>query len=108
MDERAVYACPDRASAAVELDRLTSWMARSDVAEMKVVTRTVRREREGILNWFSRNATNAMLEGLNSVIQSTKGAARGFRNVAYFETMIFLRLDRLDFSAQTAVACTTH
>lgn len=105
---RAVYACPDRASAAAELDRLTSWMMHSNVAEMKAVARTVRKEREGILNWFSRNATNAMLEGLNSVIQSIKRAARGFRNVAYFEAMIFLRLGRLDFSAQTAVTCATH
>lgn len=105
---RAVYACPDRQTAASELDRLTSWMTHSNVAEMKVVAKTLRKEREGILNWFSRNATNAILEGLNSVIQSIKRAARGFRNVSYFETMIFLRLGRLDFSAQTATACATH
>lgn len=105
---RAVYACPDRESAAAEIDRLASWMAHSDVAEMKVVARTVRKEREGILNRFSRNATNAILEGLNSVTQSIKRAARGFRNTSYFETMIFLRLGRLDFSAQAAVACATH
>ena len=105
---RAVYACPDRASAASELDRLTSWMMHSNVDEMKVVAKTVRKEREGILNWFSRNATNAIMEGLNSVIQSIKRAARGFRNTSYFETMIFLRLGRLDFSAQTTVACATH
>lgn len=62
----------------------------------------------GILNWFSRNATNAILEGLNTVVQSIKQATRGFRNVSYFETMIFLRLGHLDFSAQTAAACATH
>jgi transposase len=105
---RAVYACPGRGSAGRELDRVLSWIAHSNVPEMKVVARTVRKEREGILNWFSRNATNAILEGLNSVIQSVKRAARGFRNVEYFKTMIFLRLGRLDFSAQLAVSSATH
>ena len=105
---RAVYACPDRESAGKELDRVVSWIMHSNVPEMKVVAGTVRKEREGILNWFSRNATNAILEGLNSVIQSIKRAARGFRNVEYFKTMIFLRLGRLDFSAQLAVSSATH
>lgn len=80
----------------------------SNVPEMKVVARTVRKEREGILNWFSRNATNAILEGLNSVIQSIRRAARGFRNVEHFKAMTFLRLGRLDFSAQLAVSSATH
>ena len=105
---RAVYACPDRESAAPELDRLASWIMHSNVPEMKRVARTVRREREGILNWFSARATNGFLEGVNSIIQSLKRAARGFRNVGYFTTMIFLRLGRLDFSAQIAPACATH
>ena len=72
------------------------------------MARTLRKEREGILNWWGSKATNAVLEGLDSVIQSIKRAARGFRNVGYFETMIFLRLGRLDFSAQTSLACATH
>lgn len=105
---RAVYACPDRDSADAEIGRLTSWIMHSNVPEMKTVARTVRKEREGILNWFSRNATNAVLEGLNSVIQSIKRAARGFRSIEYFEAEIFLRLGKLDFSAQLATECATH
>ena len=105
---RAVYACPDRESAGKELDRVVSWIMHPNVPEMKVVAGTVRKEREGILNWFSRNAANAILEGLDSVIQSIKRAARGFRNVEHFKTMILLRLGRLDFSAQLAVSSATH
>ncbi|MBM6815400.1 hypothetical protein H7U31_10050 [Olsenella uli] len=45
---------------------------------------------------------------MNSLIQSLKRAARGFRNVGYFITMIFLRLGRLDFSARLVPACATH
>ena len=42
------------------------------------------------------------------MIQFVKRAARGFRDTGYFETMIFLRLGRLDFSAQLAVSSVTR
>lgn len=61
-----------------------------------------------VLNWLGHNPTNAILEGLNSVIQSMKRAARGFRNVEYFRRMIFLRLGRLDFTARLAAGYATH
>ena len=105
---RGVYSCATRAEAAAELDRVVSWIMHSNVPRMKAVARTVREEREGILNWFDRQSTNAILEGLNSVVQSIKRAARGFRNVEYFRTMIFLRLGRLDFTAQLTTSCATH
>ena len=105
---RAACACPGRDEAAAELDRVLSRVMHSNVAEMKRVARTVRKEREGVLNWFSSRSTNAFLEGVNSVAQSTKRAARGFRNLEYFETTVFLRLGGLDFSAQTSQLCATH
>lgn len=37
-----------------------------------------------------------------------RSAARGFRSIACFRTMIFLRLGRLDFTAQKKLACATH
>ncbi|MFU0811246.1 MAG: transposase [Atopobium sp.] len=103
-----VYSCASRESAAEALDRLCSWMTHSNVSEMKAVARTLRKEREGILNWWKRGSTNSFLEGLNSVVQSVRSAARGFRSIAYFRTMIFLRLGRLDFTAQKKLACATH
>ena len=96
---RDVYACADAAEAGPELDRLVSWMMHSNVPEMKRVARTLRENREGILNYFGSRLTNAYLEGANSLIQSIKKAARGFRNVEYFTTAIFLRLGGLTFDA---------
>lgn len=96
---RDVYSCADAEEAGPELDRLVSWMMHSNVAEMKGVARTVRENREGILNYFGGRLTNAYLEGANSLIQSIKKAARGFRNVDYFTTAIFLRLGGLTFDA---------
>lgn len=105
---RAVYSCDTREEAAAELDRALPWMTHSNVPLMRVAARTIRDEREGVLNWFSARTTSGLLEGMNSVIQSLKRASRGFRNVGYFTTMIFLRLGRLDFSAQLALARATH
>lgn len=103
-----VHSCAGRESAAEAPGRLCSWMMHSNVREMKTVARTLRKEREGILNWWKRGSTNSFLEGLNSVVQSVRSAARGFRSIAYFRTMIFLRLGRLDFTAQKKLACATH
>lgn len=83
-------------------------MMHSNAREMKTVARTLRKEREGILNWWKRGSADSFLEGLNSVVQSVRSAARGFRSIAYFRTMIFLRLGRLDFTAQKKLACATH
>lgn len=105
---RAVYSCATREEAAAELDRAISWIMHSNVPLMKTAARTIRDEREGVLNWFSARSSNGFLEGVNSIIQSLKRASRGFRNVGYFTTMIFLRLGRLDFSARSASACATH
>jgi hypothetical protein len=65
-------------------------------------------EGAGILNWWKRGSTNSFLEGLNPVVQSVRSAARGFRSIAYFRTIIFLRLGRLDFTAQKKLTCATH
>jgi transposase len=96
---RDVYSCATAEEAGPELDRLVSWMAHSNVPEMRVVAKTLRLNREGILNYFGARLTNAYLEGANSLIQSIKKAARGFRNVEYFKTFIFLRLGGLNFDA---------
>ncbi len=103
-----VNSCADRESAAEARDRLCSWMMHSNVSEMKTVARTLRKEREGILNWWKRGSAYSFLEGPSSVVQSVRSAARGFRSIAYFRTMIFLRLGRLDFTAKKKLACATH
>ena len=41
------------------------------------------------------------IEGADSVIQNVKRRARGFRNMDYFATMIYLTCGRLDLKAVT-------
>ena len=105
---RAACPMPDGESAARELDRWPGWVTHSNVPQMKRVAATVREEREGILNWLSRRSTNGIVEGMNSVIQPMKRAARGFRGLADFTAPILLRLGRLEFAATSATGCATH
>ena len=67
-------------------------MMHSAVAKIKRVAGTLRKEREGILNWWKKGSTNSFLEGLNSLVQSAKSTASSFRNIAYFKAIIFLKL----------------
>lgn len=56
---------------------------------MKDFAKPVRNHYTDILHYFDLKYTNAILEGMNSIIQNIKERARGFRNVNYFTTMIY-------------------
>ena len=92
-------ACDCETAAEPMLDRLPGWTAHPDVPEMRRVAKTVRENREGIPGYFGSRPANAYLEGANSLTRSIKRAARGFRNVEYLATAIFLRLGGLSFDA---------
>ena len=55
--------------------------------------------REGIPGYLGGRPADAYPEGANSLIQSIKKAARGFRNVEYLATAIFPGLGGLSFGA---------
>ena len=81
---------------------LCSWMMRSRLEPMKALARQFRRHWNDILAYFDNRYTNAILEGLNSIIQHVKTRARGFRNMDYFSTMIYLTCGKLDLNTVTA------
>ncbi|WP_165043106.1 transposase, partial [Adlercreutzia sp. ZJ138] len=56
--------------------------------------------------YFDHRLTNAVLEGMNSIIQSAKRQARGFSNLEYFKTIIYLNLGKLHFPQ--LAPCATH
>ena len=51
------------------------------------------------LNYFDQRYTNAILDGLNNIIQNIKCRARGFRNANYFATMIYLVIGDVDLDS---------
>ena len=103
---QAVYECGARGEAESELDALCSWIMHSNVPQMKTVAKTIRENKAEILNYFDHRRTNAVLEGMNSIIQSAKRQARGFSNLEYFKTIIYLNLGKLRFPQ--LAPCATH
>ena len=94
----------DRQIAEVRLHKLCSWMMHSRLPEMKKLCRLIKDHWNEILNYFDYKFTNAILEGMNSIIQNVKRRARGFRNTEYFKTMIYLNCSDLDIEAVITMA----
>lgn len=86
----------DRATAEERLNQLYNWLTRSRLTPMKNFAKLLKNHWQEILNYFDYRYTNAILEGMNSIIQNIKRRARGFRNDEYFKTMIYLGCGKLN------------
>jgi len=80
------------------LDKWYKWAVRSRLEPVLKVARTIKKRRIGIENWFDSRINNGLLEGINSIIQSAKSKARGFKTFKNFKTIIYLLTADLDFS----------
>jgi len=85
-----------RQSAEGYLRRWHSWAVRSRVPAMVKAAKTIRKHWNGVLRWFESRITNGLLEGLNSLIQSAKTRARGFRTTRNLANIIYLIAGKLD------------
>jgi transposase len=90
------------ASAANYFDSWATRTMRSQLEPMKDVARMLRRHRQGLLNYTKHRITNAAAEGFNSIIQTIKANARGFRNFANFRTRILFFCGKLDLRPANA------
>ena len=88
--------CRNRDEACGRLVRLCSWMMHSRLDSMKKFCRLLRGHWDEVLNYFDHRYTNAILEGINSKIQNVKRRARGFKNIEYFKSLIYLDCGGLD------------
>jgi transposase len=93
-----VYASPDEATAGARFDDLFRWLRRSRLEPMKKVALTLKRYRDAILNFFATRITNAICEGINSMIQAAKRKARGYNTFEGFSTMIYLVAAKLQLA----------
>ena len=84
------YACTSIANASKRFKELSSWMRRCRLEPMKNAAVTLMRHRKEILNYFHDHLTNAICEGINSLVQAAKRKARGFNTFDGFKAMIFL------------------
>jgi transposase len=85
-----IYAMTDKTAATAELKLLIRWQRRSRNEYMKKLANTLQKHFDNIMNYFDNRLTNAILEGLNNIIQSIKHAARGFKNCEYLKAISYL------------------
>lgn len=81
--------------AAIAFDRLYSWMRRCRLEPMKDAALSLFRHKDKILAYFSNRLTNAICEGINSLVQAAKRKARGYRTLQGYIAMIYLIAGKL-------------
>lgn len=91
------------AESRIEAEKLlTQWhrkAAKSSIELIKKVAKTVKEHWDGILSHFESNLTSGFLEGINSLIQSAKSRARGYRNRRNLITMAYIIAGKLNFKS---------
>ena len=85
----------NRSEAETQMKKLYSWLMKSRLEPMRKFAGLLKEHWKEILNYFEYRYTNAILEGMNSIIQNIKCRARGFKNDEYFKTMIYLVCGKL-------------
>ena len=107
---RDLYRQPDLAAAK---GFLQGWIATAMTSTLKPLVKaakTINARAKGILRWYTTRMTNAVMEGLNSLLQAAKRKARGYRLHRTFITMAYLIAGKLEIRAASPFACTrtTH
>ena len=80
------------------LDEWISMAEASGLEPMAKAATTIRNHKEGVLRWFKSGLTNAILEGINSLVQAAKAKARGYRTSRNLIAMAYLIAAKLQFN----------
>ena len=75
---------------------------------MKEAALTLMNHKAEILNYFHNRLTNAVCEGINSMIQATKRKARGFNTYEGYEAMIYLVAGKLELAVKSPFDIVSH
>ena len=92
------YACQTMEDSEKAFDGLYSWMRRCRLQPMKDAALTLKRHKDKILAYFYHRITNAICEGINSMIQAAKRKARGFNTFKGYASMIYLIAGKLELA----------
>ena len=92
------YSCQKPEDAEKAFQGLYSWMRRCRLKPMKAAAETLMRHKHKILAYFKNRITNAICEGINSMIQAAKRKARGFHTFEGYSSMIYLVAGKLELA----------
>ncbi|MFM2090240.1 MAG: hypothetical protein RLZZ127_729 [Planctomycetota bacterium] len=93
---RDMYRQPDLRSATGFLKAWLVVARKSALAPIRKAAATINKRANGILRWYVSRLTNAVMEGLNSLLQAAKRKARGYALHRTFITMAYLIAGKLD------------
>lgn len=85
--------CEDIALAA--LTKWMGWAKRSRLEPFKRLASTLKAHLGGVVRGMLDGRSNAYVEAMNGLLQQTKRAARGFRNIENFISIAYLRMSKL-------------
>ena len=92
------YACSTVQEAERTFSNLYSWMRRCRLQPMKQAAQSLLCHKEQIIAYFQEHITNAICEGINSMIQAAKRKARGYRTYEGYTAMIYLIAGKLQLA----------
>jgi transposase len=92
-----VYFAESRQEAETMLKQWHKKTSKSTIGLIQKMSRTVKDHWDGILSYFDSVLTTGFLEGINSLIQSAKARARGYRNPRNMISMAYLIAGKLKF-----------
>ena len=86
----AVFEETEPRTAAALLDEWLAWASRSRLTPFVKAARTVRKHKSGILAYFGHRMTNALAEGMNTVLRMVARRAFGFHSASALISMAYL------------------
>jgi len=95
------YELTDAAEAEEYLRRWVTEARGSELEPLAAFADTLEAHWAGVLRWHTTRVSNGLLEGLNSLIQTAKRRARGYRSVRNYKTMIYLVVGKLKAGPQS-------
>lgn len=96
---RQIYNKSNRKKACSQLRKTIWYCIQSQISEMETLGKTLKRWKEGILNYYISGTTNAYTEGLHNRFETIKRQHCGIRNVERFAKRLIFCL--LPFSVIT-------
>ena len=81
------------------LKALRQWLLKSRLEPAMELGKMMKEHWLGIVSWFRLKISNAILEGLNSLVKAAAARARGYRTIRNYTTIIYLITGKLNFSA---------
>jgi len=94
--------------APAHLKRWYFWATHSRLTPIIKAAKTIKVHWDRVMRWFESGLNNGFMEGINSLVQSAKARARGYRSTKKMKVMIYLIAGKLNFDLPRVMPYATH